>query len=212
MGANMNKLTIIGDVHGHIDRYLRIIADCKESIQVGDMGLGFKGVFLPHVEQRHRFFRGNHDSPTLCRNHPNYLGDYGYDAERGIFWMAGASSIDRFMRMEGVSWWRDEELYGKDLDAAMRLYEKSKPRIVLSHECPKSANNALLNRLKGEYFLAKQECGASSTCKAMQVMLETWQPERWIFGHYHIDSEFTVPDVPTQFRCVAELSTCVLEV
>ena len=36
-----NKMRFIDDVHGKIDQYLKIIADCDESIQVGDMGVGF---------------------------------------------------------------------------------------------------------------------------------------------------------------------------
>ena len=32
----------IGDVHGKYNRYRDIIRDCENTIQVGDMGIGFR--------------------------------------------------------------------------------------------------------------------------------------------------------------------------
>src|SRR6266404_2664369 len=137
------SITIIGDVHGFTKTYqkwLRNNLDPEQrSIQIGDMGLGFAGVGLPAPGQpplgdSHKFFRGNHDSPEKCRAHANYLGDYGYLEEDGIFWVAGAFSIDRAYRIEGVSWWADEELSYAELGKATDLYREVKPRFVLSHE------------------------------------------------------------------------------
>lgn len=77
-------MRIIGDVHGHIADYMTLAAASQESIQIGDMGLGFRGVSL-EPNPAHRFFRGNHDAPQACREHPNYLGDWGYDEARDLF-------------------------------------------------------------------------------------------------------------------------------
>lgn len=212
------KLTVIGDVHGHVDRYIAKLAALPHdriTVQVGDMGVGFSGIKLPVLEPRHRFFRGNHDRPDAARAHPNYMGamektpglDFGLWPHASMFWLAGAWSIDAAWRIEGVSWWRDEELSQVELNKAFDLYVKNKPRFVLSHDCPTRANNVLLHELKGGYFTAKQECGKSRTCQAMQAMLEAHQPEEWVFGHYHVDKAFTVPGFKTRFQCVGELST-----
>ena len=212
------KLIVVGDIHGKTGEYRRLLNDIKgPSVQVGDMGLGFKGVGLPPPgttpqAERHKFFRGNHDDPAKCRKHPRYMGDWGYDSETSIFHVAGAWSIDRDMRIEGISWWRDEELSYEELDRAITAYQIAKPRFVLSHDCPEKANNVLLYDLLGAYFLAKQECGKSRTCGALQAMLDIHAPEEWIFGHYHTDKTFYVPGYKTKFTCVAELSTYELEI
>ena len=130
-------MRIIGDVHGRIADYQKLAAGAGESIQIGDMGLGFRGVSLP-PSPTHKFFRGNHDSPEACRAHPNYMGDGGYDAALGLFWLSGADSIDKHLRREGVSWWQGEELSLGEFQEALDLYERVKPRVVLSHDGPQA--------------------------------------------------------------------------
>lgn len=199
-------MIVIGDVHGFTKTYQKWLRQNLDpsikTIQIGDMGLGFAGVGLHPMDDNHKFFRGNHDSPEKCRAHKNYLGDYGYDQSTGVFHVAGAWSIDRAWRIEGISWWYDEELSYIELDKVIELYKQSKPRFVLSHEAPSKAAKALLLDLSGPYFAAKMECSMSRTSEALQLMLDSHQPEQWIFGHYHVDKEFTVPNYTTKFRCV----------
>jgi Calcineurin-like phosphoesterase len=200
-----NNILVIGDVHGFTDTYQKFIKRLPEgqrTVQIGDMALGFAGIVLHPMSDNHKFFRGNHDCPEECRAHPNYLGDYGYDAANEIFHLAGAWSIDRAMRTEGETWWRDEELSYEELDKAVELYRQAKPRFVLSHDCPSKTNNVLLYNLLGSYFLEKNECGKSRTAQAMQIMLDYHAPEQWAFGHYHFDKQFYVLGFDTKFICV----------
>jgi predicted phosphohydrolase len=210
----MSKIVVIGDVHGKTEQYQKMLrqkyADDR-TIQCGDMGIGFKGVGLHKMPDNHKWFRGNHDNPAKCREHYNYMGDYGYLPEDRLFWLAGAASIDRVFRVEGISWWSDEELTWTELEKVIELYAKSKPKYVVSHECPREANNWLLIDMMGSYFAAKGDLQNSRTCCAMQAMLETHQPEKWVFGHYHIFKEFKIPRFDTEFICVPELGTYVLE-
>lgn len=204
-------ITIVGDVHGKTKTYQKWLhrnldPSCR-SIQIGDMGLGFAGVGLPASGQsvlglNHRFFRGNHDDPKKCNEHPNYLGDYGYMPEEQLFWVSGAFSIDRAYRLEDVSWWADEELSYEELGNVIDTYAQVKPRFVLSHEAPAKAGTVLLSSLLGPYFLAKGGCAGSRTAQALQSMLEIHAPEKWIFGHYHVDKKFHVPVFDTEFICV----------
>jgi len=205
------SITIIGDVHGYTRTYQKWLRDnlapSDSSIQIGDMGLGFSGVGLPApgqppLEPSHKFFRGNHDNPRKCRAHKNYLGDYGYLSEYGIFYLAGAFSIDRATRTEGESWWPDEELSYQELERAIDLYLQVKPRFVLSHEAPAKAANVLLADLIGPYFWAKGDCANSRTAQALEAMLVLHAPEKWIFGHYHVDKQFYTPGYHTQFTCL----------
>ena len=187
-------MRIIGDVHGRIPEYQALASGAGESLQIGDMGLGFRGVALPPMVKGHRFFRGNHDSPQACRDHPNYMGDWGYDAAFGLFWLSGADSIDKHLRREGVSWWRDEELSLGEFQEALNLYARVKPRVVLSHDGPQAF-------IEAGFGIRDR----SRTRQALQAAYELWQPSFWIHGHHHVRREFESPE-GTLFVCLGELN------
>jgi hypothetical protein len=223
----------IGDVHGKIQQYRSIIRGLPEgssSIQLGDMGLGFKGVRLfpggSLLKGTHRFIRGNHDAPHKCRNHELYLGDYGYLEQDRLFYLGGAWSIDKDWRVPGESWWPEEELSYEQLDRAYQLYVKSKPQIVATHEAPSKAAFYMLDHLviggpkhtpcptdqsvllKGDeyaYYKAKLGCVNTRTSQALQRMLEEHRPQHHFFGHYHLTIDFKIG--PTEFHCLNELDT-----
>lgn len=69
----MTTIRFIGDVHGSPKAYRRAVGDAERSIQVGDFGLGF--VRMPQLGPGHRFIRGNHDCPDLCRERPDWIAD-----------------------------------------------------------------------------------------------------------------------------------------
>ena len=224
----------IGDVHGRIKQYRSIIRGLPEgssSLQLGDMGIGFKGVHLYPVgcllKGKHLWIRGNHDSPAACRAHPLYRGDYGYDESEKLFWLGGAWSIDQKWRLENVNWWRDEELSWHDLGAARELYVSSKPQIVATHEAPTEAARLMLTRYCGAIFESGHEFCATDegvrekgpdylafkkevnfqntrTSQALQKMLEEWAPRFWCFGHYHVTKAFKIGE--TEFQCLGELA------
>jgi hypothetical protein len=230
----------IGDCHGRIKQYralIRALPEGAKSLQLGDMGIGFKGVHLfpggSLLRGDHSFIRGNHDSPAMCRKHKCYKGEWGYDSSEELFYLGGAWSIDQEWRTENVSWWRDEELSYAELDKAYQLYVQTKPRIVATHEAPCLAAWRMLGslvegqngivgvsyqahepcptdqsvRLKGDeyaYYKSKLGCVNTRTSQALQRMFEEWQPEYWLFGHYHRDMDFRIGR--TQFSCLNELT------
>lgn len=210
-GFEDSMVLVIGDVHGFTKTYqklIKILPPGLRSIQVGDMGIGFKGAGLHQMGPEHSWFRGNHDNPEKCRATYNYRGDYGYDAATGIFHVAGAWSIDRASRVAGETWWADEELSYTELSNIIAWYEQVKPRFVLSHEAPTKAGATLLyyamiaQKGNAGYWHEKLKCGQSRTAEALQQMLEIHQPKEWIFGHYHFDKEFHTPGFNTKFVCV----------
>lgn len=210
----MKEVVCIGDVHGKTGQYQKIIRQKyldTPTIQLGDMGIGFPETGLHKMADHHKWFRGNHDNPAKCRKTHNYMGDYGYDWQRDIFWLAGAFSIDREWRVAGVSWWPDEELSYNELSMAIDLYGQVQPKFVVSHEAPARAGRAMLDTLMGPYFSAKAECCMSRTSEALQQMFQLHQPKEWVFGHYHVNRSFYVGDYPTKFTCVAELAQYRLE-
>jgi predicted phosphodiesterase len=201
-------MIFIGDIHGSFNYYQNLVKNVTHTptIQVGDFGMGFPGMTdPPKVDGDHWFIRGNHDSPDVCRKHPNYLGDYGYKPEWGVFYVSGADSIDKHMRIEGVSWWRDEELdYGTFINNVIPLYEETKPRIVVTHTCPMGVRNEVLPAWDNGHGHRP-----SVTERALQAMFDIHQPDLWVFGHWHIYKEFRA--MGTRFVCVNSLQMIEIE-
>jgi hypothetical protein len=221
----MAVIRFIGDVHGKTERYQNIVRNADEegaaTFQLGDMGLGFKGVKVPlDMDDQHRFIRGNHDDPASCWMHPAYAGDFGYDPKYDLFFLGGAFSIDYEWRQRAMlaggdaCWWDDEELSERELDIAIQQCIEHKPRIIATHEAPASVAEQLLLPivLRGsgnDYFGNKMVCVRSRTAKALDRLFNAWHPQYWIFGHYHTD--WTAWIQSTTFHCCAELSTFDIE-
>lgn len=197
------KTLMIGDVHGKIDELLKVLSSHGESrvLQLGDMGLGFKDVYLPNLNSDFGFIRGNHDSPSRCQHHFNYVREFGM--WNGIFVVGGAFSIDHAWRTPGKTWWFNEELTIEQGDKAYNLYVATKPKIMASHEAPEMVGEALL-RDQG-FRPEKWGSTQSRTARLLQRMFDAHQPEQWFFGHYHRDWETSIRG--THFHCLNELST-----
>jgi predicted phosphodiesterase len=198
MNLNSKKI-IIGDVHGKIDQYRKILKKHKSfsSIQVGDFG--FQKEHDWHMKNingnQHKINFGNHDYyPYLFEKHS--LENYSL-INNEIMTIRGAFSIDKVYRTEGLDWFANEELNYGDMQAAIDFYEINKPRIVISHDCPHNIRNLLFG------IEAK-----SITTNGLQIMLEIHKPDLWIFGHHHISVNEMIGG--TRFRCLAELETMEL--
>lgn len=195
-------MRLISDIHGDWRWYISITSGIESSIQLGDFGFGFfqqlQSVVDDSLSDRmpnHRFIRGNHDDPELCRLSPNYLGDYGIvETDRAkVFFVSGANSIDREYRTEGVSWWREEELSRSQMDKALELYTREKPDYVVSHECP--------------MFVVTQihpasQIRPSCTQYFLESLYNTHAPKGWWFGHHH--RNIKVRTDTTTFACIQD--------
>jgi hypothetical protein len=207
----------IGDVHGKYRPYRKIIADVPKSIQVGDMGVGFRYVGGPRdgefqenpldyatTQGDHRFIRGNHDNPAACRRQSQWIPDGTF--ENGMMFVGGAISIDRDMRKEGFTWWPDEELSKDALKQTVASYIERKPRIMVTHDCPEEVASILLTRVP---ILGPEKLNLlSRTRLAFQEMWAAHAPGLWIFGHYHMSFDHILHggrEVGTHFICLAEL-------
>lgn len=211
----MTSLRIIGDVHGKFGRYRELIRDVPFSIQVGDMGVGFRGyragelVFLTNPpfkamsQGRHLFIRGNHDNPEVCARQRYWIPD-GTVVD-GIFCLGGAVSIDRAYRTEGLDWWPDEECSYAALEKMIDDYAAIKPEVVITHECPDSIAGEILAALR-----QGRTSDGSRTRQALDCMFAAHQPRRWFFGHWHHSLSFERAE--TQFRCLAELEHVDVEI
>lgn len=191
-------MIFIGDVHGKIKEYFHLLRNLNQkSIQVGDFGFGF--VEVPESwSKNHKFIRGNHDDPA-CVKHPNCLGDYGLTEDK-IFFVGGAYSIDAVWRKaqqykyKNPIWWENEEIPEKEFKKILDLYDKEKPDIVVSHDCPAEIRKLIID---GPQYRNRTSDGLLS------AMFYEHAPKLWVFGHYHKSFDQMIKG--TRFICLNEL-------
>lgn len=185
----MALISFLSDIHGDFKEIFKACQKYNAVISLGDVGLGFPEIINVHTGKPFKkdpdffpanfsFIRGNHDNPEVCRKYENYLGDYGYNKELDLFFVSGAWSIDVNFRASGIDWWPEEELSYFQLQKALDLYKETKPKIVVSHTCPKQI---------AKLICPPPEYNGSRTENALDAMW-TWpehKPEYWIFGHWH---------------------------
>ena len=201
----MTKTRIVGDIHGNVHAYKAILENWKgPSVQVGDFGVGFAGPSWHNsvndyhtANPQHRFIRGNHDNPDKCKNDMvSYIND-GV-VEGGVMYVGGAWSIDRQWRTEGLDWWEDEELSYQNLSDMMVLYNKIRPRVMITHDCPTSVAYALF--ISKGISMGKQF--KTRTAEAFEQMFAAHRPEHWLFGHWHHTVNQNI--YGTEFQCIGE--------
>jgi Icc-related predicted phosphoesterase len=193
------ELMLIGDSHGKLDEYWKLLQGFEgESIQIGDFG--FKKHHEWHMKNidsdKHKVLFGNHDSTDFL-DAPHSLGNWSYCEERKLMTVRGAWSVDRVSRTEGVDWWSNEELnYGEFLEV-LDVYIEKKPNVVVTHDCPHIIRQTL--------FGITQK---STTTNGLQGMFDFHQPKLWVFGHHHESKDVIIKG--TRFICLAELETLIL--
>lgn len=206
-------MIFIGDVHGKYRSYKNIMKSFENTVQVGDMGVGFKrkrtfdpsgSEFFPNPpyhymkKGNHRFIRGNHDNPSVCKKHTQCISD-GH-VENDMMFIGGAVSIDKAFRKEGFDWWEDEELSTKELNLLVDKFIDVKPRIMISHCAPDFLSVELAWAANRGYKLDFP----SRTQQAFDSMFFHHRPKLWLFGHWHVDFDYLYGG--TRFMCLDELS------
>jgi predicted phosphodiesterase len=187
-------LSIIGDIHGDYKWYQETVANLESSVQVGDFGFDYSSVMR---ESSHKILGGNHDNYDMYYACPNTLGDFGYRVIGGteIYFVRGACSIDKNARTIGVDWWPNEELSHSLAIKAISLYMTARPSVVVSHDCPKSIKDIILQKKgrEGDSF-------NTFTQLMLEEMLQGHVPDVWYFGHHHINE--TIHFNGCRFVCV----------
>ena len=197
------QILLVGDPHGdryNISNVLDIANSngCEKVVLLGDVGYWPHTpdgqLFLKHVEKETHlknidihFIKGNHDNHEWLKQydhqeivqlqdhlfyHPNLStwvwGDYSFCA------VGGAHSVDHHNRVEGISWWRDENISMGDVYGC----EGISADIILSHDCPLSVNidNILQN---------KKDQNTTANRENLQMIVNEIKPRYVFHGHYH---------------------------
>lgn len=188
-------IRIVGDIHGQMDRYLKLVEQYQYSIQIGDLGHKehYKTLKENLNPENHIFIVGNHDDYNNLPAHARK--GYGMINHGGMefFYISGAQTMDKEIKQIRNEWWEQEELTYTQLLEAIREYETHKPDIIISHTCP--------SIVKDSYMLKKGHVPRQSRTEfALQSMYETHKPKLWIFGHFHKQKRIKI--LGTYFICL----------
>ncbi len=109
-----------------------------------------------------------------------------------IFTFGGATSIDKFMRKEGLSWWEQELPSYEELDEGIANLKRigGKVDYIITHSCPE---RALLYPAMIRVASYKQKC---PEYPMLSYIEDNAKFKHWYYGHFHtdarMDEKFTV--------------------
>jgi len=150
----MKDTIYLGDIHGNFNQLIGWMHQNKDRencylVQVGDFGIGFRPKFEHHElkniskklkNKNHTILviRGNHDNPEYFDGNHDYdnikfLPDYTTMNLNGYnhLFVGGAVSIDRKLRQEGISYWKDE-IFIYDEEKLKNINEID---VLVTHTC-----------------------------------------------------------------------------
>lgn len=220
---------VTGDMHGQEDRFSeRAIKKLKEGdtlIVCGDFGFVWDGSpkenkFLEYLGSRKFnvvFVDGTHENYDLlnkCRmtvwkggkvhrvsgNLLHLMRGQIFTIEgKKIFTFGGGESLDRDMRVEHETWWRDEMPIPSEMEEGAQVLDEAGGEIdyIITHEPPSLVKSTLLlrsgdadrtNKLNGYFEQINREC----------------KFKHWYFGSMHEDRRVT-PVHTALFRDIVEL-------
>ncbi len=197
-------MIFLGDVHGKFDKLKIVVKHLTKEhpeqtiLQVGDYGIGFGPQPPKNLGKNFKFFPGNHDDRKLCLKDPHCLGNFGHITEESVYYISGAYSPDRAMRIEGINWWANEELTENELNLAGVGVETLCPKIIVTHDFPRCIIPDLFGY--NPYH--------SRTGVYLEAIFAKYQPKYWVGGHHHKNVQKEIGG--TRFICLSELSHCII--
>lgn len=190
----------IGDIHGKPEWFKSIMT--PNSIQVGDLDL--YGYANWSFDDDNRFFiDGNHDNFSILNpdrinlqeiNKGLHYIPRGYVSGKTLF-IGGAISIDQRSRTPGHSWYYEEALTQRQFMKIMNIDQEIE--VMVTHDCP-----ALAFYFFNENKNSDLDQLTWPMRKALNEIADKFRPNLWIFGHHHINMDFTIDGC--RFVCLAE--------
>lgn len=103
-----------------------------------------------------------------------------------LFIMGGATSVDKILRKEGISWWPQEEPAQENYEEALENLKKAGYSVdyIITHTCPEKVRKESFSVFDGfvEY--------SSPVEQFLDEVYDNVSYKKWFAGHFHIDREF----------------------
>ena len=186
-GVDSERHKFIGG--NHEDYRMKLREDLTSTDVTGDSNytLACDGGPFGFVE-RYESYELNHDDPKVYEFNnlgPQSLGSYGIwdindSFNDSIFYVRGAWSVDGSYRRttDLNSWFPREQISEYEGRKVLELYEKEKPAVVVTHDCP----YIILDDIYLPFSAGPKN---TSTGRLFDIMLQIWRPRLWVFGHHH---------------------------
>lgn len=102
-----------------------------------------------------------------------------------IFTFGGATSIDRYMRIENISWWAAELPTDEELEEAITNLKKYDNQVdyIITHSCDERA--LYYPPLRNPY----QPLKPYPENRMLSLFQDMVKYKHWYFGHYHVDGK-----------------------
>lgn len=197
---------ITGDVHGNVDRLFQ--SDLTENdylIVLGDFGCiwetdrsdEYKLNYLSELPYKILFLDGNHENFYRLKNDfavEKWNGGLIHKVRKNVyhlmraqkfeiegktfFVMGGATSIDKEIRTENKTWWKEEIPTDDEWDCARKNFV-GYADYILTHCLPTSVVK--------KFIFPELEKDAVGDKMEWMINLDY---NKWYFGHYHFDLSF----------------------
>ena len=221
----MSNTYICSDIHGNflaLENWLKNHAETGDiMIQLGDFGSGF--IHDKKIESLARKFsdagcrllvnQGNHDEPIYHKENRKFSGGsieflhlthFRKINNKGFLFLGGAISVDRYQRIEGRSWWRDEKFILNE----SYLEELTGIDYIASHACPSFAK-PLITHKNGivdyysqfdELLIPDLKKEGDDMARAFEIVSQKNKIKKFIFGHFHVhENQY---HYGTDFQCL----------
>ena len=102
-----------------------------------------------------------------------------------VFTFGGATSIDKYRRREGVSWWKEEVPSYEELDEGIANLKRygNKVDYIITHSCGERA--LMYPPLRTRTF----QMGRYPENQMLSYFEDIVRYKKWYFGHYHMDGK-----------------------
>jgi hypothetical protein len=177
-------------------------------LHTGDFGYTFTRRYLDDVDSalsaynmRLFFVDGNHENHEYLQQLPRSedgtveISSFITHLPRGYRWawdhvrflaLGGAVSVDQRLRMEGVTWWRGEEISSGD---AAQAILGGYADVVVSHDAPAGYDIPRLGR--SDYWPEDLIRASNYNRELLARVAAVVRPSCWFHGHYHIPYSLT---------------------
>jgi len=208
----------VGDLHGEVSAFAEIDQIARKNnvdiiVQVGDSGVSWNDScsVVKYFKERNLdspiwySCGGNHENWDRWRAHKLEQKSKVVEIVSGFFWVTrahtieldgkshlffgGAESIDKHMRVDGLTWWDYETPTASEFSDFFEAFDTGRPDIVVAHEAPLCVS---LNRSGRD---------SQVTPKNLQnvIRLSNHRPAHYYFGHHHILENWDIDG--TRYSC-----------
>lgn len=190
------------------DETPRIIVHCGDfGIWPGRAGAAYIDAVteaLEAVDTTLWFVDGNHEDfkQIAALSQLNGLGQVServWHVPRGHRWrwhgrtwlgIGGGVSVDKAVRHEGLNWWAEEEITGRQ---ALLLSEDGHADVMVTHECPSSV--PIVFPTPPSFWDPADLLRSDEHRERLQMVVDGVRPSYLIHGHLHMDHDYDI-DTP----------------